>query len=512
MTYQSAPGSGMSEWLLGTVRQNPEGLLLLAAGAVLLMRKTSSSPSNRAATTHFQQSSSPTEFSTEADDSRGGGFARQVKDTASSFASSASEYAGEARRTVGAKSQRIATSAQSTLKNSMNRVLQEQPLLVAAAGLAAGAAVAAAFPATEMEKQTLGPLGDQLSGAAARAGEQLQEATVKAGEKLKSSVEERGLNATGLKEVVADAASTFSDTLSGKKAQGSESGSPPLNQSGFNQKSLKQRIGAMSDKTLRQFEGDVEMARMRLTDSLATLRSPETISAFTEDLKKEALNTKDALVDQVKTAAQSKVTGLLEGLKAKAAANPAAALAVGAGLAWHFIRNPPIASALVGLGILSLWRTDASYPPGSYRPDYLAVGKQRLKEQASDALLKVKDIAIEGQDAMSAKTADLADAAKDRAQRWTADIREAVEEAGASLKADAPSIAPSAAEDSGTFTKVTERAGEVFDSAAAATRSALHNPESRDKVLLGVAGLAVAAALGIACQKRLADVQGQFAD
>lgn len=268
----------------------------------------------------------------------------------------------------------------------------------------------------------------------------------------------------------------------------------------------------MSDKTLRQFEGDVEMARMRLTDSLATLRSPETISAFTDDLKKEALNTKDALVDQVKTAAQSKVTGLVEGLKAKAAANPAAALAVGAGLAWHFIRNPPIASALVGLGILSLWRTDASYPPGSYRPDYLAVGKQRLKEQASDALLKVKDIAIEGQDAMSAKTADLADAAKDRAQRWTADIREAVEEAGASLKADAPSIAPSAAEDSGTFTKVTERAGEVFDSAAAATRSALHNPESRDKVLLGVAGLAVAAALGIACQKRLADVQGQFAD
>jgi hypothetical protein len=236
MTYQSAPGSGMSEWLLGTVRQNPEGLLLLAAGAVLLMRKTSSSPSNRAATTHFQQSSSPTEFSAEADDS-GGGFAQQVKDTASSFASSASEYAGEARRAVGAKSQRIATSAQSTLHNSMNRVLQEQPLLVAVAGLAAGTAIAAAFPATEMEKQTLGPLGDQLSGAAARAGEQLQEATVKAGEKLKSSVEERGLNATGLKEVVADAASTFSDTLSGKKAQGSESGfeSPPLNQSGFNQ-------------------------------------------------------------------------------------------------------------------------------------------------------------------------------------------------------------------------------------------------------------------------------------
>jgi hypothetical protein len=260
----------------------------------------------------------------------------------------------------------------------------------------------------------------------------------------------------------------------------------------------------MSDKTLRQFEGDVEMARMKLTDSLSTLRSPETISAFTDDLKKEALDTKDALVDQVKTAAQSKLKGLVEDLKAKAAANPAAALAVGAGLAWHFIRHPPIASALVGLGIFSLWRTDASYPPGSYRPDYLAVGKQRLKEQASDALLKVKDIAIEGQDAVSAKTADLADAAKDRVQRWTADIREAAEEVGASLKADAPSIAPSV-EDGGNFTRVSDMAGEVFDSAAAATRSALRSPESRDKVLLGVAGVAVAAALGIACQKRLSE-------
>ena len=52
------------------------------------------------------------------------------------------------------------------------------------------------------------------------------------------------------------------------------------------------------------------MARAKLTDSLATLRSPDTISAFADDLKKEALETKDALVDQAKTAAQSKVTEL----------------------------------------------------------------------------------------------------------------------------------------------------------------------------------------------------------
>ena len=235
MTYQSGAGgsAGMSEWLLGTVRQNPEGLLLLAAGAVLLMRKSSSSKPYQPQTPHFQQSGSFGDDTTEMQAS-GHGFAQQVKETASSFASSASEYAGEAKRTVGAQSQRIASSAQSTLQNSMNRILQEQPLLVAVAGVAAGAAIAAAFPATAIEKQTLGPIGDQLSDAASRVGGQLQEATAKAGEKLKSAVEERGLNADGLKEVVTDAASTFSDSMSGKKDQGSGSGfeSPPLSQPG----------------------------------------------------------------------------------------------------------------------------------------------------------------------------------------------------------------------------------------------------------------------------------------
>jgi hypothetical protein len=261
----------------------------------------------------------------------------------------------------------------------------------------------------------------------------------------------------------------------------------------------------MPAKTLRQFEGDVEMARAKLTDSLATLRSPDTISTFADDLKKEALETKDALVDQAKTAAQSKVTELVEDLKAKAAANPAAALAIGAGLAWHFLRHPPIASALVGFGVFSLWRTNASHPVGSHRPDYLESGKQRLKEQAGEALSKVKGLAIQGQDVVSATTADLTGTARDTVQRWAADIREAADDVGTSLTNSAPSIAPSG-EGIGDFTrKASDMAGEAFDSSVAAARAKLRDPESRDKVLLGVAGLAVAAALGIACQKRLSE-------
>jgi ElaB/YqjD/DUF883 family membrane-anchored ribosome-binding protein len=228
MRQSTADGSGMSEWLLASVRQNPEGLLLLAAGAVLLMRRNSSSSErSHAVSPDPYQPSRGYVRATMAMDESEPGIAEQAKEKAGSIASSASEYAGEARRTVGAKSERIVRSAQSTMQRSMKRILREQPLLVAVAGLAAGAAVASAFPASRMEKETLGPIGDQLSDAASRVGEQLQEATSKAGETLKSAAEERGMNTDGLKEVVSDAAGAFSDSMSGKKDQGVESFEPP---------------------------------------------------------------------------------------------------------------------------------------------------------------------------------------------------------------------------------------------------------------------------------------------
>lgn len=240
-------GAGGSTWLVNAVKQNPEGLLLLAAGAVLLMRKTGSSHSmssvySQPRTGYPQPSGTPYGGSVQ---DAASGYAEQAKEAASryaqeakeavkSYATSASQYAEETGRAVGAQSERIVRSAQSTVQSTVNRILQDQPLLIAAAGLAAGAAVAAAFPATAMERQTLGPIGDQISGAAGRMGEQLQQATAKAGEKLKSAVDERGLNADGLKEVAKEVASAFSEGMSGKPEQKPESGlDTPFQQSQF---------------------------------------------------------------------------------------------------------------------------------------------------------------------------------------------------------------------------------------------------------------------------------------
>ena len=258
----------------------------------------------------------------------------------------------------------------------------------------------------------------------------------------------------------------------------------------------------MSDISIRHHEKDVEHARARLAQSLSTVSSPETFSAFTDDLKQEAIGKKDELLDQVKSAAQSTISGFVQDLKAKAAANPAAALAIGAGLAWRFIHHPPIATALIGAGLFSLWRTNAAHPRGGYKPDYLQEGKQRLKEQAGEAASKMKDMAADAQEAMSAKAADFADVAKDKVQQWTDSVRETVEEVGSSAKARAETVAPEMRR-AGYAAKSYMR--EQTQSATNMAEDLLNDPASRDKLLLGVAGVAVAAALGIACQKRLAE-------
>src|ERR1700733_12345878 len=109
---------------------------------------------------------------------------------------------------------------------------------------------------------------------------------------------------------------------------------------------------------LNVLEHDLQETRARLARDLDRLRSTETISGFKADLLAQASETKDQLVEKAKES----VTGGLEvfwgGARGRAAANPAAVLALGAGLAWRFLPRPPVASVLVGIGLISLWRTD----------------------------------------------------------------------------------------------------------------------------------------------------------
>jgi hypothetical protein len=243
---------------MGAVQNNPEGLLLLAAGCALLLRSGGSRESGKRSLEStgaggVQRSSDPHQrqrspgisetFSEATEGAReyaadlgktvgdkAGTYASTVSDKASSYVSAVGEYADEAWRS----SERMVGQVRSTMHGSISRVLQEQPLALAAAGLAAGAMVAATFPATAVERRTLGPAGERFSEAASSAGQQISEAASKAGERLMSVADERGLNTQGLKDAATDVAGAFTGALAGEPPK--NPGAEPGNATGSGQK------------------------------------------------------------------------------------------------------------------------------------------------------------------------------------------------------------------------------------------------------------------------------------
>jgi hypothetical protein len=232
-------GQGTADWIMGAVKSNPEGLLLLAAGCALLLR---SGASGRNAHAHERSGSMGTgrermsenygprqtgagiseTISQAADSARdyAADVSKTVSDKAGTYASAVGEYADDAWR----QSERFVVQARNTVQDTINRVVQEQPLAVAVVGLAAGAAVAAAFPATAVERRTLGTAGERLTDAAASAGQQLsRQAASKAGEMLMDAAYERGLNAEGLKEVASDVAGALGSAFTGEKGRSGQS-------------------------------------------------------------------------------------------------------------------------------------------------------------------------------------------------------------------------------------------------------------------------------------------------
>ena len=243
-------GGSVGERMMDAVTRNPEGLLLLGAGIALLLR-SGLATDRRAGAQNFggrqyagrrevRQTGEGLTEQVGAAAQRAGDYVSdatdKVTETARSYASSATEYAGDVGAAAMERSQRLADQAWETTDD----LVREQPWAVALAGLAAGAAVAAIFPSTRMEGRALGQVGQRLRSAAGHMGEQLMEAGLQAGERLGEVAEERGLNSDGLKEAALDVGQTFRSALVGENA-GSEtrqakpeggSGTPPRKSGG----------------------------------------------------------------------------------------------------------------------------------------------------------------------------------------------------------------------------------------------------------------------------------------
>jgi hypothetical protein len=270
----------------------------------------------------------------------------------------------------------------------------------------------------------------------------------------------------------------------------------------------------MTQTELNQLERDVEDARERLSGNLERLRSPATISGFKDALWEEVDESRDQLVAMTKEtvdelvvkakesvgelvvkakesvdelvaktkggagelvattqeAVRDRASRFLADIKERAAANPAAVLAIGAGLAWRIARKPPIASMLVGAGVVGLMRTDPqkSYPGAE----------------------------------MASQVGGLAIAAKEKVEQWGSEAGDAVAQAGelaGSVKGTVVEWSSDAGEAIWQVARVTKS---LSDRGSDAINDIVRDAEERDKYLLGAAAVALVAAVGIAFQRR----------
>ena len=242
----------------------------------------------------------------------------------------------------------------------------------------------------------------------------------------------------------------------------------------------------MSTADLNALEREVELTRAKFADDLARLRSPENLARFKEDLWAHARERKD---------------GLVADLKARAAANPLAVAALAAGVGWRLFHRPPIATFLVGLGLVGLMRTSPS--PSDYANAEDLFDPSRWPSRAGD----------------------MADAAKQKVQEWSAQASEAargaardttgqITETAASMTErasdvlrDAGNVARARLHDArdtaqARMTQFADDAASMTQETSARLRAAMPDRTDRDNILLGAAALAIAAAVGIAVQRR----------
>jgi hypothetical protein len=160
----------------------------------------------------------------------GPSFGQMAAEHAKEFTASTGEYVESAGQVVVDQSSQIAERT----RGAIERIIQDQPMAVALAGLAAGAAVAATFPPSRVERATLGEAGRRLTDSATGLGERLTEAASAAGDRLKTAVV-----TDTMADVARDVAGSFgksggseahadphSRTRTGATTSGSGAGSP----------------------------------------------------------------------------------------------------------------------------------------------------------------------------------------------------------------------------------------------------------------------------------------------
>jgi hypothetical protein len=205
----------------------------------------------------------------------------------------------------------------------------------------------------------------------------------------------------------------------------------------------------MSEDSIAALEKQIEETRSRIKTRLKTVASPEALSDLGNSIKTEAEEAKDEWVHRARAAGEDYAKSIAQSLKEKAQDNPLAVASIAAGIGWKLWRDPPIASALIGLGAYGLMTSTTA---------------DRISDEADENL-----ISHEADESPAA----LVESKRDTVFQSTLSGAERALDAGK------------------------KRLGEVASDLGSFATSG-----PRNQILLGVAGLAVAAALGMAINRK----------
>lgn len=236
-------------------------------------------------------------------------------------------------------------------------------------------------------------------------------------------------------------------------------------------------------ESVAELEREVDRARARLNDSLSSLRKPEVVAQIKAELWNEAVKSKDEIVRKATEAAKDTADRVVDNVKERALANPAAVLSIGAGVALHVLRRPPISSLLVGLGIYGLFKTAPTGAPNGV--------VQQARGQVETLAAKAMDVAGAWSEAAGQALHDGAEVAGAKTAMVLNDTRERLAEAG--------EIVGEKSREAGQA--IADAVSSLSDQSVAAVSRLASEEAARDQMLLGVAAASVAAAIAVSFKR-----------
>lgn len=187
LAYAKGNGGEFFANLGNTVKANPVPTVLASVGVLWLMCGQNRKPSADGSSIFGGLTDRVSGMADSVGDTFGNAKARvqdtaarmkskasHVSDQASDMSDSVHEFGRSAADSVSDASARLHSGAQQAgdtlrrqgqnLQSSLTYMLREQPLALAAIGVALGAAIGAALPATERENKVMGAASDRLTG------------------------------------------------------------------------------------------------------------------------------------------------------------------------------------------------------------------------------------------------------------------------------------------------------------------------------------------------------------